>query len=75
MTAGEACALLADMTRQFCAARAERDELRMWLRAALRVLVDQSAALDAAREQLRRERSQHRDLRETILIANDSEAA
>jgi len=67
MTTAEACDLLVDQTRQTYAARAEREELHAWLRAALKALINQSRELDRIRELLRRERQEHADLRARIL--------
>jgi hypothetical protein len=67
MTANEASTLLHEHVVQLHAARAERDELRAWVRAALRTLVDRTRELDRLREQLRRECQQHAALRETML--------
>lgn len=67
MTAGEACEVIVDMTRQCAVITAERDESRTWLRAALRCLIDQNRQIDRLREDLRRERQMHGDLRAAIL--------
>jgi hypothetical protein len=67
MTAGEACGLLVDKTRECAVITAERDEARTWLRAALRCLINQNRQIDRLREDLRRERQMHGDLRAAVL--------
>ena len=67
MTVSEAAVLLYESVVDLSHARAERDELHAWLRAALKALIEQSRELDRVREQLRRERQQHADLRARIL--------
>ena len=72
MTAGEASALLADHARATSAARIEADQLKTCLRAAMRTLIDQNREIDRLREQLQRERQQHQDLREKMLLKQEA---
>jgi hypothetical protein len=73
VTLSEACTLLVDQTRQLFAARAERDELRLWLRTALRVLIDLQRKNDRLQAAVRRERRLYQDLVETFAVAHDEE--
>jgi hypothetical protein len=81
VTAGEACDLLVNMTRQCCIARAERDEAlaerdatRVWLRASLHSNISLTRENWTLREQLRREVQQHADLRVQRLLQSGVEA-
>jgi hypothetical protein len=71
MTPNEAAELLVESMRQVSAARAEAVQLRLWLRAAMRVVIEQHRTIDHLRGQLQRERQQHRDLMESIQLARE----
>lgn len=71
MTTAEACTLLADKTRECAAVNAELTEARAWLRAMGRTLTEVTRENDRLREYNRRERQQHADLREQILLAGE----
>ena len=67
MTTAEVCELIVDMTKRCAVITAERDEARTWLRASLRCLIELNRQIDRLREDMRRERQMHADLRAAVL--------
>lgn len=72
MTAAEACTLLAKQAQATSAARADAEQLKTWLRAAMRALIVQNRDIDRLRADLQREQRQHRDLREETLLRREA---